>query len=219
LSEILTTRTTEHQASTQGEVFPPIHLSLSIGSVDFQISIVNGHVHTSQNAVSDSPKNILSKGMDSWSFPVNDSSKPEMKKVESQSETEKLQKENSQVESEVFNTNDGWEFLSDHPRLRWKTENGVLHCNYSNGSVKTTWNKIEEIARMDGEKRKEAIKRLLGSLNTSNKQSAVSLMVRFVAEGKIKRPPKKPAAEKRVKAVDVPKMITPTDPRKLPKVK
>ncbi len=59
--------TSIEQNSTQGRNFPPFHLSLSIGSLSFQCSLVEGHIHAGviENTVTHE------NHADNWDFPVN----------------------------------------------------------------------------------------------------------------------------------------------------
>lgn len=82
----------------------------------------------------------------------------------------------------------GWESISCHPRLHWKTEGKVLKCSYGSAVTETTWKEMERIAKLPRDKRILAIRGIIGDKPAANKKASITLFVRLLAEGKIKKP-------------------------------
>lgn len=82
-----------------------------------------------------------------------------------------------------------WIKIKNHPHLTYTEENGKLLLNYAGSVAETTWDVVEKVAKIEPQLWKHEIEKMLGGgAPTSNRKAAVSLFLKLVASGEIKRP-------------------------------
>lgn len=80
-----------------------------------------------------------------------------------------------------------WKDIPKHPHLRYREEAGKLILNYAGSIVETTWQQIENTARLDQKYWRHEIAKILGNRQASNRRAAVNLFLKLVEKGEVSR--------------------------------
>lgn len=80
-----------------------------------------------------------------------------------------------------------WTDIPKHPHLRYREEDGKLILKYAGSVVETTWQQVENTARLDQKYWKHEIEKMLGARQASNRRAAVSLFLKLVEKGEVSR--------------------------------
>jgi len=80
-----------------------------------------------------------------------------------------------------------WTDIPKHPQIRYREEAGNLILNYSGSIVETTWQQVENTARLDQKYWKPEIEKMLGNRQASNRRAAIGLFLKLVEKGDVSR--------------------------------
>ncbi|WP_269849529.1 hypothetical protein [Methanosarcina horonobensis] len=80
-----------------------------------------------------------------------------------------------------------WIDIPNHPHLRYREEDGKLILNYAGSIVETTWQQVENTARLDQKYWNQEIAKILGNRQASNRKAAVNLFLKLVEKGEVSK--------------------------------